>query len=357
MKNKQKAVICSLLTSFVLAISCISSSSGSEVSSKPRYLFPDDYMADPAAHVFNGRLYIYPSHDRNSSGYGSSSMDGGAYDMVDYHVFSLNDVFNGEVTDHGVVLSLSDIPWARGQLWDNDVAVKNGKYYMYFPAKDRNNIFRIGAAIADRPEGPFVPQREPIQGSYSIDPCVFFNEEDGNYYMYFGGIWGGQLQFYDGNTYMGPSFRPNDRGKAYAPRVVKLSDDMLQFAESPRELSILDSNGSPMSSSNNSRRFFEASWMHKYNGTYYFSYSTGDTHNLVYATGSNPYGPFTYQGVILTPVTGWTTHHSIVEFKGKWYLFYHDARPSGGVDHLRSMKVTELKHLPDGSIEKISGSK
>lgn len=56
--------------------------------------------------------------------------------------------------------------------------------------------------------------------------------------------------------------------------------------------------------------------MHKYNGKYYFSYSTGDTHRLCYAIGDNPYGPFTYQGVILTPVVGWTTHHAIVEYKG-----------------------------------------
>ena len=79
--------------------------------------------------------------------------------------------------------------------------------------------------------------------------------------------------------------------------------------------------------------FFEASWMHKYNGKYYFSYSTGDTHLLCYATGDNPYGPFTYQGVILQPVVGWTTHHAIVEYKGKWYLFHHDCVPSGG-NHL-----------------------
>jgi hypothetical protein len=346
-----------LLSFLIIAVSCSSSPAGSSTGSgeaKPRYLYPNDYMADPAAHVFNGRLYIYPSHDRRSNGYGSSLLDGGAYDMVDYHVFSLDDVFNGKVTDHGVVLALADIPWARGQLWDNDVAYKNGKYYMYFPAKDRSNIFRIGVAIADRPEGPFIAQREPIAGSYSIDPCVF--EEDGSYYMYFGGIWGGQLDSYDGNTYTGSRTRLNDHGKAVSPRVVKLSDDMLHFAESPRELIILDNKGHQFAKGNGNR-FFEASWMHKYNGTYYFSYSTGDTHNLCYATGDNPYGPFTYQGVLLTPVTGWTTHHSIAEFKNKWYLFYHDARPSGGIDNLRSMKAVELNHLPDGSIQKINGMK
>jgi hypothetical protein len=95
--------------------------------------------------------------------------------------------------------------------------------------------------------------------------------------------------------------------------------------------------------------------MHKYNGKYYFSYSTGDTHFLCYATSDNPYGPFTYQGVILTPVVGWTTHHSICEFQGRWYLFHHDSRPSGGRTWLRSLKVIELEYLPDGSIKTIQG--
>ncbi|MDR0502576.1 MAG: glycoside hydrolase family 43 protein [Treponema sp.] len=340
-------------------MSCVSPHTGRSPSGqnqkdiRPRYLYPNDFMADPAAHVFNGKLYIYPSHDRRSSGYSGNTMDGGAYDMADYHVFSLDDIFFGDVTDHGVVLALSDIPWAKGQLWDNDVAYRNGAYYMYFPAKDQNDIFRIGVAVSDRPEGPFIPQPQPIPGSYSIDPCVF--EDNGSFYMYFGGIWGGQLQFYDGNIFAGSSGRNSlPSGEAISPRVVKLSDDMLQFAESPRELKILDNNGNPLSGANG-RRFFEASWMHKYNDKYYFSYSTGDTHNICYATGENPYGPFTYQGVILTPVTGWTTHHSIVEFRGEWYLFYHDAGPSGGTDHLRSMKVTGLTHLPDGTIERING--
>jgi hypothetical protein len=96
--------------------------------------------------------------------------------------------------------------------------------------------------------------------------------------------------------------------------------------------------------------------MHEYRDTYYLSYSTGDTHLLVYATGDNPYGPFTYRGVILTPVLGWTTHHSIVEFKGKWWLFYHDSSLSGGKTHLRSVKVRELRYAEDGSIVRMEGT-
>ena len=119
---------------------------------------------------------------------------------------------------------------------------------------------------------------------------------------------------------------------------------MVSFAETPRDVVILDESGKPLTAGDHARRFFEASWMHKYNGTYYFSYSTGDTHFIVYATGDVPYGPFTYRGKILEPVLGWTNHHSIVEFKGKWYLFYHDAQLSGGQTHLRNIKMTELKY-------------
>ena len=317
---------------------------------EPRYLFPDDYMADPSAHVFEGKLYIYPSHDWES---GKPENDNGDhFDMKDYHVFSMDDI-DGEVTDHGKVLDVKDIPWAGRQLWDSDVAYKDGTYYLYFPLKDNDDIFRIGVAVSDKPYGPFVPQAEPMKGSYSIDPCLF--EDDGEFYMYFGGLWGGQLQRYRNNEYLGEEVFPGDEEPALCAKVVKLADDMLEFAEAPKDLVILDENGKPLTQGDNSRRFFEASWMHKYNGKYYFSYSTGDTHQICYAVGDHPYGPFVYQGVILTPVVGWTTHHSIVEFKGKWYLFHHDCVPSNDTTWLRSMKVVELEYNEDGSIKTIPG--
>lgn len=317
-----------------------------------RYLVPGDYMADPSVHVFNDKVYIYPSHDWES---GIEENDNGDhFNMKDYHVFSTDDPMKGEVIDHGLVLSTDDIPWAGRQLWDCDVAEKDGKYYMYFPLKDQNDIFRIGVAIADSPEGPFIPQPDPMKGSYSIDPAVL-KDDDGQYYMYFGGLWGGQLQRYRDNKALECADLGQPDDDAIPPRVVKLSDDMLEFAEAPQPIVILDEIGEPLKVKDNTRRFFEASWMHKYNGKYYFSYSTGDTHRLCYAIGDSPYGPFTYQGVILSPVVGWTTHHSIVEYKGKWYLFHHDSVPSGGRTWLRSLKVCELEYDADGRILLIDG--
>ena len=321
-----------------------------------KYLVPDDYMADPSTHIFNGRLFIYPSHDWES---GIPENDNGDhFNMKDYHVFSTDDieaVIRGEkqLVDHGVVLEVKDIPWAGRQLWDCDVQEKDGKYYMYFPLKDRNDIFRFGVAVADKPEGPFIPQPAPMKGSYSIDVAVF-KDDDGKYYFYFGGIWGGQLQRYKDNKALENAYLPEGDEPAICPRVALLQDDMLEFAEDPRPVMIVDKDGQPLKA-NNPYRFFEASWMHKYNGKYYFSYSTGDTHYLCYAIGDNPYGPFVYQGVILTPVVGWTTHHSIIEVKGKWYLFHHDSVPSGGKTWLRSLKVCELHYNPDGTIQTIEG--
>lgn len=312
-------------------------------------LVTEIYTADPSAHVFNGRLYIYPSHDIES---GIPQDDlGSHFDMKDYHVFSM-DSPDGEVTDHGVALDIKDVPWAGRQMWAPDAAFKNGKYYLYFPAKDKEDVFRIGVATSDSPTGPFKAEPKPIKGSYSIDPTVF-QDDDGSFYMYFGGIWGGQLQRWSTGKYNPNDEYPADDAPALSPKVAKMSADMLSFAEPVKDVQILDENGNPLLAKDNNRRFFEAAWIHKYNGKYYFSYSTGDTHFIAYAIGDSPYGPFTYQGVILNPVVGWTNHHSIVEFNGQWYLFYHDSTLSGGQTHLRSIKVTPLTHKADGTIETI----
>jgi hypothetical protein len=304
------------------------------------------YTADPSAHVYEGKLYIYPSHDIDA---GIPFNDNGDhFGMEDYHVLRM-DSAEGPAVDCGEALHIRDVPWAERQMWAPDAAYKDGKYYLYFPAKRANGIFQIGVAVGDRPEGPFTPEPEAIEGSYSIDPAVYA-DEDGSFYMYFGGLWGGQLQKYRNNQYGEQHEEPGDNEPALGPRVAKLSADMKSFAEPVREITILDENGKPLLASDHARRYFEGPWMHKYQGKYYLSYSTGNTHFLCYATSDNPYGPFTYQGQILKPVVGWTTHHSIVEFQGKWYLFYHDSILSKGVTHLRSVKMTELHYDDQGRI-------
>ena len=310
------------------------------------------YTADPSAHLFEGKIYIYPSHDIDA---GVKEDDlGSHFAMNDYHVFSQTNPA-GPVTDHGVALRLADIPWAAKMLWAPDAAEANGAYYLYFPAKDKEGIFRIGVASSTKPEGPFKAEPNYIPGTFSIDPCVF-KDQDGSHYLYFGGIWGGQLQRWKMGHYMNDETQPADNQPALTAKIAKLDKNMQVLAEKPRDVQILDASGKLLLSSDHDRRFFEAAFVHQYQGKYYFSYSTGDTHNIAYATGSSPYGPFTYQGIILNPVQGWTNHHSIVEQNGKWYIYFHDVQLSGKT-HLRNIKVAELQYRPDGSIIPISSTR
>ena len=293
----------------------------------PRYLFPSDYMADPSANVFNGRLYIYPSHDWEAGA--AFDDDGGHFQMKDYHVLSWDDVENDDAVDHGVILDVKDVPWAEKQMWDNDCVEKDGKYYLIFSAKSYDGVFRLGVAVADKPEGPFTAMEKPIRGSFSIDPCVF-KDDDGQVYCYFGGLWGGQLQWWrplpnglapiygkygEQNGLIDLGAAPDHKGELFTTAdspainscVVRMSDDVQQFAEAPRAVVVLDENGEPMKA----------------------------------------------EGIVLDPVVGWTTHHSIVEFKGQWYLCYHDCVPSNDITHLRSLKIQRLYYNADGTIQKV----
>lgn len=311
------------------------------------------FTADPSAHLFKGQIYIYPSHDIDA---GVKEDDlGSHFAMNDYHVLSQKTP-TSPVVDHGVALKLEDVAWASKMLWAPDAAESKGIYYLYFPAKDKEGIFRIGVASSPNPEGPFKAEKDYMKGSFSIDPCVF-KDKDGSHYLYFGGIWGGQLQRWKSGSYGATDeSQPANGQPALMAKVARLDANMKEMAEAPRDVKIVDAQGKVLLSEDHDRRFFEAAFVHQYQGKYYFSYSTGDTHNIAYATGSSPYGPFTYQGIILKPVKGWTNHHSIVEQNGKWYLYYHDVEISGRT-HLRNIKVTELKYRPDGSIETIDAYK
>ena len=315
------------------------------------------YTADPAAHVFDGRLYIYASHDIEGPALADvepfTNSQGNSFRMRDYVILDVADP-GGTVRVHSNVLDIKDVPWAARQMWAPDIAYRDGTYYLYFPAKARDGAFRIGVATSARPTGPFTALEEPIKGSYSIDPAVFV-DDDGEAYMYFGGLSGGQLQktvngVYDPNGPATDSRRPEE--PAFAPKVVRMSRNMVEFAQPPRDATIVDGVGAPLLTRDATRRFFEAAWMHKYQGRYYLSYSTGETHFIAYAIGTSPYGPFTYQGNVLLPVQGWTTHHSIVQHQGRWWLAYADSQLSNKT-WLRNVKLTELFYNADGTIKTI----
>jgi GH43 family beta-xylosidase len=214
------------------------------------------YTADPSAHVFNGKIYIYPSHDVPTDIPDDDL--GSEYAMHDYRVLEMDRV-GGHVNIGPVALDVKDVPWASKQLWAPDAAYRNNTYYLYFPARDKQGVFRIGVATSAHPEGPFKAEAEPIKGSFSIDPAVF-TDADGQSYMYFGGIWGGQLenwttgQFKEGTT---TDLHQDDK-PALMPKVAKLSPDMKHFAEAPKDVVILDEHGKPLLGGDHDRRFFEA---------------------------------------------------------------------------------------------------
>ena len=322
----------------------------SSIERKP--LINDLYSADPSAHVFNGKLYIYPSHDEDIEV--EDNDNGDQYAMRDYHVYEMTDT-ETYPKDCGCIFTLEDIPWASKQLWAPDCAEKDGKYYFFFPARDKEGMFRIGVAVGDSPAGPFKPEKEYIKGSYSIDPCIF-PDTDGKFYLTFGGLWGGQLDQYKDNKWSKDNKEPKGSEPAKMPKIVLMKDNLLEFAEEPRDLVIVDENGKELTGGDEERRYFEGPWLFKKGDTYYFTYSTGTTHLICYATSKNVYGPYTYRGVVLTPVLGWTTHHSILEFKGKWYLFYHDCERSKGVNHKRNVKFRSLEFNEDGTIKTMDGS-
>jgi len=313
-KDMAKFNAIKVLTENDSVIACVKASELSKMMDDPKTGNPivwKMFTADPSAHVFNGQMYVYPSHDLNNAQ---------GYNMRDYHVFSSPDMKTWK--DNGVVLDVDNVPWAKEYMWAPDCAYKNGTYYFYFPAKSKNDEFKIGVATSTSPTGPFFAEPEPIKGSFSVDPAVFI-DTDGKAYMYFGG------QGMGGQT---------------TPWVAKLDSSMKQFDGEPQRIL-------------GAKYWFEACWMSKFGNTYYLSYSTGSNHPdfpersaIAYATSDNPMGPFEYRGVVNGYVSGWTNHQSMVEFKGQTYFFCHNADLSGGNTVKRSICVDYLHINDDGSL-------
>ncbi len=274
------------------------------------------FTADPSAHVFNGRLYVYPSHDRN---------DAQEFDMTDYHVYSTDDLQNWQ--DHGVVLDLNDVPWAKKHLWAPDCAFKNGMYYFYFPANPKvGKEWVVGVATSTSPSGPFKDAGQPIAGIGGIDPAVFV-DDDGQAYIYWAGP--GAL-------------------------AAKLKPSMTELDGEPVKLQGVE-------------HFYEGPWMFKRSGVYYLSYpghikggsgDGGDGQWFDYATSNRPLGPFVYKGHFSrSGPGGGNIHGSQVEWQRKWYCFYHDFSTSVGDPKRcfkRAVRMDEMHFNPDGTIQELS---
>lgn len=308
-----------LLTSTAVLIFAACSQSPDEViltGTNP--IITGQFTADPTARVFEGKIYMYPSHDIPSV---ITHHDGSAwFSMPDYHVFSSEDLASW--TDHGVILRQEDVPWGKPDayaMWAPDCVQKDGKYYFYFPdAPAAGWGFGIGVAVADKPAGPFVPQEKPIQGVAGIDPCVLV-DDDGKAYIYWSGM--------------------GLRGCRLADNMLELEGEQVRLDEPLPE------------------GFKEGPFAFKHKGKYYLTYPwvRKDTEALAYAMSDNPLGPFEYKGIIMkeSPTGCWTNHHSLVEYKGEWYLFYHHNDYSPHFDKNRSARIDRVFFNEDGTIQEV----
>jgi hypothetical protein len=286
-------------------------------------LVMDQFTADPTARIFDGRIYVYPSHDiKEPPGYSGRP---NWFVMEDYHVFSSDNLTDWK--DHGVILTRNDVPWADKNayaMWAPDAVFKDGKYYFYFPAMAQGMAggggMRIGVAIADTPTGPFKPLANYIEGVRGIDPGVLI-DKDGSAYLYWSG---------------------ND--KLFA---AKLKPNMTEIEGEARSIDNLPKKG-----------LQEGPFVFERAGTYYLTYPhvANKIERLEYATSSSPLGPFKWVGVILDESASgcWTVHHSLLEWQGQWYLFYHDRDLSPSFDKHRSIRADKLFFNPDGTIQKVT---
>ena len=290
----------------------------------------DQFTADPTARVFNNKVYLYPSHDI----FPPQGQRQDWFCMEDYHVFSSENLTDW--TDHGMIVTQTKVPWVRPNsysMWAPDCVYRNGKYYFYFPsAPAAGGGFAVGVAVADRPEGPFIPEPEPIKGINGIDPCVLL-ASDGNAYIFWG-----------------------------AGRCAKLKDNMKELADdTPKETVKFRDREFQMMGVNCLKglpsRQAEGPFAFEYNGNYYLTYPyvRENTEVLGYAMSKNPMGPYEYKGLIMAehPNGCWTNHHSIVNYKGQWYLFYHTNFFSPRDDKRRSVCIEKLAFNSDGTIQEV----
>ena len=282
-------------------------------------IIKDQFTADPAARVFDGKVYLYPSHDIPAN---EERGRIGWFCMEDYHVFSSENLTDW--TDHGIIVSQDKVPWVNSKsyaMWAPDCIYRNGKYYFYFPTPTRDTArgrgFFIGAAVSDNPYGPFTPQPEPIKNVRGIDPNLFI-DKDGQAYLF----WAAR------NIY-----------------AAKLKENMLELDSEPKIIEGLPEKG-----------LKEGPYLFERNGIYYLTYPhvQETRERLEYATSDNPMGPFKFAGVIMDETPDcWTNQNSVIQYKDQWYLFYHHNDLFPYFDKNRSVRIDSLFFNKDGTIKKV----
>jgi hypothetical protein len=312
------------------------------------------YLADPGATADDDYFYIITDSDDpapyNSNGYKIYALYG----------FRSKDMQNW--TDFGIIYDARKVD-GIGAIWASGIDIKDGKFYIIFPDGGGS----VGLIKADNFEGPYTNavgggKNKLVGGGgqvgcgdveWCFDPSIFV-DDDGSAWMTYGG----------GEN----ATRPNtDNINMY-----KMNDNMDGLVTST--LQHVKVNNLPK------RKILEASYIHKYKGNYYFSYSTGwqdGAPTIDYAMSDKITGPYTWKGTILDDpningvnINGNNNHHGLAEFKGHWYAVYHDRRIAKGHNGLeiipaedgmpkpnegyhRSVSVDEMFYNADGTIQKV----
>ncbi|MCL6591558.1 MAG: family 43 glycosylhydrolase, partial [Firmicutes bacterium] len=277
------------------------------------------YSADPSGIEYNGVLYTYWSNDDNNNG---------SYSMHQITCLSTTDLKNW--TNHGPVFDVPrDCSWAANS-WAPSVVYRNGYFWMYFG----NGGANIGVAKSTSPLGPFkdakgspiiTPSMPNCNVQWCFDPGVFV-DDDGRAYMFFGGGGPGNL------------------------RAIELASDMISTIGTAVTI--------------DAPRFFEAAWIHKYNGKYYLSYSSDFSQGaatIEYMMSSSPMSGYAHKGTVLpNPPSnnGNNNHHSIFQYRGNWYIAYHNRYVANqqGIDptYKRNACMDQLFYNADGTMKLVT---
>lgn len=297
-------------------------------------LVRDKFTADPATLVYDGRLYVYVGHDEYYAGQDTAS-GGKEFNITEWLCYSTDDMKTW--TDHGVVLKPTDFVWGEGEAWASQVIEKDGKFYYYTTAQGTQPVYgkAVGVAVSDSPTGPFVdPIGKPlvsddmtdngVRGWWNdIDPTVLI-DQNGQAWL----CWG------NGTCFM-----------------AKLKPNMIEL---DGEIKVIDLPG-----------YVEGPWLHYRDGIYYLTYAgmgRNFSENIQYATATSMEGPWTPQGELTGGAeNSFTIHPAVVEYKDKWYLFYHNATLEldgiKGAIGRRSVCFDELNYNADGTMQYVEQTK
>lgn len=334
-----------------------------------------EYVADGEPHVFDGRVYIYGSHD---AVFGTKYCEG-HYVTWSAPVDNLRDW-----RYEGVIYRRDQDPSNQEdqmQLWAPDVAKgPDGRYYLYYCF---NFYPEIGVAVSDSPAGPFefyghvrypreVLEGGGIQGDMMpFDPAVL-TDEDNRVYLYYGFAPACEKEmllprFSEADLQAMPEEeRKKIEGMMNAKMgengmVVELDQDMLTMKGVPQVC--VPGGHHTQGTGFEGHGFFEAPSIRKINDKYYFVYSSHKSHELCYAVSEKPMDGYVYGGVIVSngdvgyrgrtkPVnTLGNNHGGIVKAGENYYIFYH--RQTHGTEFSRQDCAEKIQILPDGSIPQV----